>query len=71
MAITSYQIDSVLNAYARKSKVKISPSVSKEDGPASQDRDVVIMPSKEENKSEEFEKISYNLRNVLLKDENI
>jgi len=71
MAITSYQVDSVLNAYTRKSKVGISPSISKENGSDSQDRDVVFSSPKEDNKSEEFEKISYNLRDVLLKDENI
>ncbi len=71
MAITSYQVDSVLNAYTRKSKVRISPSVSKKDGSASQDRDIALLSSKDDNKSEEFEKISYNLRDVLLKDENI
>ena len=71
MTITSYQVDSVLNAYTRKSKDKISPSVSKEEGSNSQDRDVVLLSPKEDNKSEEFEKIGHNLRDVLLKDENI
>ncbi len=71
MAITSYQVDSVLSAYARKSKVSTSPLVSNEDGSDSQSRDVVFLPSEEDNKSEEFEKISYNLRDVLLKDGNI
>lgn len=71
MAITSYQVDSVLNAYARKSKVSTSPLVSNEDGSDNQSRDVVVLSSDEDNKSEEFEKISYNLRDVLLKDGNI
>lgn len=71
MAITSYQVDNVLNTYTRKSKAGISPAISKEDRSGDQDRDVTFMPSKEDNKSEEFERISHNLRDVLLKDENI
>ena len=71
MTITAYQVDSVLNAYARQSKVRISPAPSKEDGSDSQYLDIVSLSSKEANKSEELEKISYNLRDVILKDENI
>jgi len=71
MAITSYQVDTILNAYTRKSNVSISRSASIEGELDSQDRDTAILSSKEDNKSEEFEKISDNLRDVLLKDENV
>lgn len=71
MTITAYQVDSVLNAYARQNKVRISPAIAREDGSEGQYRDVVSLSTKEANKSEELEKISYNLRDVILKDENI
>ncbi len=69
MTVTSYQINNLLNAYTRQSKVKILPNTSKEGGSDKQYRDVVSLSVKESNKAEELEKISYNLRDVLLKDE--
>jgi len=71
MTITSYQIDSVLSAYTRQSKVRITPSISKEDSADSQYRDIVSLSTKEANKAEVLDKISYNLRDVILKDENV
>jgi len=71
MTITAYQVDSVLNAYTRQSKVRITSVMSKEDGSDGQYRDFVSLSTKEANKTEELEKISYNLRDVILKDENI
>jgi hypothetical protein len=70
MSITPYQIKNVLNAYTRQSKVRISPSASKEGGPDKQYRDIVSLSVKDEHKEEELEKISYSLRDVLLKDDN-
>lgn len=69
MTITAYQVDSVLNAYTRQSKVRISSAVSREDGADGQYKDVVSISTKEANKLEGLEKISYNLRDVILKDE--
>lgn len=71
MAVTSYQVNSVLNAYARKRKIKNSPSAGTEEGSDVQDCDGAMSPPKKNSQSEEFEKISYGLRDVLLKDENI
>ena len=71
MTITAYQVDSVLNAYTRQSKVRITPSASRGDGSDSQYKDIVSLSTKEANKAEELEKISYNLRDVILRDEKI
>lgn len=71
MTITAYQVNSVLNAYTRQSKVRIASALSREDGSDGQFRDVVSLSVKEANKAEELEKISYNLRDVILKDENL
>ena len=71
MTITPYQVDSVLNAYARQNKLRVSHTVSTENAPDSKYADVVSLSVKEENKAEEFDKISHNLRDVILKDNEI
>lgn len=67
MAITPYQIDSVLNAYTRQSKLRVSQKSSKGNVPEGKYTDVVSLSVNEESKAEEFDKISYNLRDVILK----
>ena len=69
MTITAYQVNSVLNAYTRQSKVRISSLASREDGADGQYKDVVSISTRDANKAEELEKISYNLRDVILRDE--
>jgi hypothetical protein len=69
MAVRPYQINNVLNAYTRQSKIKISSSLSKENAAGKQFRDIVSLSVKDARKEEEIEKISYNLRDVLLKGE--
>jgi len=69
MAVTHNQINNVLNAYTRQSKIKISSSLSKENAAGKQFRDIVSLSVKDARKEEEIEKISYNLRDVLLKGE--
>ena len=67
MTITHYQIDSVLNAYTRQSKLRVSPNAARGNTPKGKYTDVVLLSVKEENKAEEFDKISYNLRDIILK----
>lgn len=67
MTITSYQIDSVLSAYTRQSKLRVSQNTAKGRAPEGKYTDVVSLSGSEDNKSEEFDKISYNLRDVILK----
>ena len=68
MAITSYQVDSVLNAYTKQNKIKISATVPKENVSEGKNKDVVPLSAKEDSRAEEFDIISYNLRDVILKD---
>jgi hypothetical protein len=68
MTITPYQVDSVLNAYNRQSKLRVSHTVSKENATEGKYTDKVSLSINEENKAEEFDKISYNLRDVILND---
>jgi hypothetical protein len=67
MTITPYQIDSVLSAYTRQSKLRVSQATTRGNAPEGKYTDVVSLSVKEENKAEEFDKISYNLRDVILK----
>jgi hypothetical protein len=67
MTITPYQIDSVLSAYTRQSRIRVPQSAAKENAPEGKYTDVVSLSAKEESKTEEFDKISYNLRDVILK----
>lgn len=68
MTITAYQVDSVLNAYTRQSRVRIRPATMQEGSSDVKYRDVVSLTAKEEHKAEELDKISYNLRDVILKE---
>ena len=68
MTITSYQVDSVLNAYTKQNKMRISNIVPKENIPAGKYKDVVSLSANEESKAEEFDIISYKVRDVILKD---
>ena len=69
MKITPYQVDNVLNAYAKKNKKKISEIVSKENTSDDKYKDVVSLDSKEDSKAEGDEIISHNIRDIILKDE--
>jgi len=67
MTITAYQVHSVLNAYTRQSKVRVTPAKPEEDNSGGKYKEIVSLSGSEENKAEELEKISYNLRDVILK----
>jgi hypothetical protein len=67
MAITSYQVDSVLNAYTKQNKIKISANVPKENVLEGKDKDDVSLSVKENSRAEDFDIISSNLRDVILK----
>jgi hypothetical protein len=68
MTITPYQVDSVLSAYTRQNKLRVSHTVPRETASEGKYTDVVSLSVKEENKAEQFDKISYNLRDVILGD---
>jgi hypothetical protein len=66
MTISTYQIDNILKAYSRQSKVSSKPVA--QDVPKASPRyaDVVLL-SVDQGKTEFYDKISYNLMDVLLK----
>jgi len=71
MTITAYQVNSVLNAYTRQSKVRVSPVKIQDDSTGGKYKDIVSLSGAAESKAEELEKISYNLRDVILNDRDL
>lgn len=67
MTVTPYQVDSVLNAYTRQSKLRVAHTAAKENAKEGKYTDMVSLSTQDENRAEEFNKISYNLRDVILK----
>lgn len=66
MTISAYQIDNVLKAYSRQSKISSKPVVQEVAKTSPRYADVVSL-SAEQEKPEVFDKISYSLMDVLLK----
>jgi hypothetical protein len=66
MTISTYQIDNILKAYSRQSKVSSQPAA--QDVPKANPKyaDVVSL-SPEQEKPEVYDKISYSLMDVILK----
>jgi len=66
MSITSYQVDNVLKAYNKQNKVKAKNHALTDVQEAGKQNDTVSL-SKEKNKPEVFDKISYSLLDIILK----
>ncbi len=66
MSITSYQVDNVLKAYNKQNKVKAKNLVLTDVQETGKQADTVSL-SKEKNKPEVFDKISYSLLDIILK----
>ena len=66
MTISTYQIDNVLKAYSRQSKVSLRPAAQDVAKASPRYADVVSL-SAEQEKPEIYDKISYSLMDVLLK----
>jgi hypothetical protein len=67
MTISAYQIDNILKAYSRQSKINLRSAPAQDvlkAGPRYAD---VVSLSSEPSKQEVFDKISYSLMDVILK----
>jgi len=65
MTISSYQIDNILKAYSKQSKVKVGTSLQPDTAKSAKYTDVVTLESG--NKTAVYDKISYSLMDILLK----
>jgi hypothetical protein len=66
MTISTYQIDNILKAYSRQSKVSSQPAAQDVSKASPRYADVVSL-SPEQEKPEVYDKISYSLMDVILK----
>jgi hypothetical protein len=67
MTISSYQVDNVIKAYTKQTKVKIKSVLPQESGKGNARTDTVSLSTKENSKEDAYEKISYNLMDIILK----
>jgi hypothetical protein len=66
MSISPYQVDNVLKAYSKQSKVKAKNHAVEVTQKIDPQADMVSI-SKEKERPEIFDRISYNLRDLLIK----
>lgn len=66
MTISAYQIDNILKAYSRQSKVSLKPMLSQNIAKTMRYSDVVSLSSEQEKRGV-YDKISYRLMDVILK----
>jgi hypothetical protein len=66
MTISTYQIDNILKAYSRQSKIGSQPAAQDVSKAGPRYADVVSL-SPEQEKPEVYDKISYSLMDVILK----
>lgn len=67
MTISAYQVDSVIKAYNKQSKARLHfdvPHASLQD----RYKDVITLSGSEDMKADAYQKISYSLLDVLLKE---
>ncbi|MBI4632684.1 MAG: hypothetical protein HY742_02145 [Deltaproteobacteria bacterium] len=70
MTISSYQVDNVIRAYTKQTRVKIKSDATQEVAKGNAYNDVVSLStkenSKESSKKDAYEKISYSLVDIIL-----
>jgi hypothetical protein len=67
MAISAYQVDSVIKAYSKQNKTRLRLDIPQT---KAQDRyrDVVTLSGSEDMKTDAYKKISYSLLDIILRD---
>lgn len=71
MTISAYQVDSVISAYNKQSKVKMRYSSVPEENRNALYQDVVSLSQQGVDKAEAYKKISYSIIDVILKDKGL
>ena len=67
MTISPYQVDSVISAYNKQSKLKVKQLPSKEENKTGPAVDIVSLSQKGIDQAEAYKKISYNIIDILKK----
>ncbi len=69
MTISAYQVDSVIKAYNKQSKVKIYQPLTQEAARSDRYADTVSLSGKDERLADAYNKISYSVLDVILKEQ--
>ncbi len=67
MTISPYQVNSILKAYSKQSKIKPKEPVKSEAAMNGRYRDIVSLSSEGGDKTQAYNKISYSLLDIILK----
>ncbi len=71
MTISAYQVDSVLSAYSKQSKMRTRQPSETEDTKSASYQDVVSLSQQGNGKAEAYKKISYSIIDIILKDRGV
>ena len=71
MTITAYQVDSVLSAYSKQSKIRTRQPSDTEETKSARYQDVVSLSQQGNDKAEAYKKISYSIIDIILKDRGV
>jgi len=67
MSISPYQIDSVIKAYSKQNRIQVKSTILKDVGADNRFVDVVSLSSTDNAKMDAYQRISYSLVDILLK----
>ena len=71
MTVSAYQVDSVLSAYNKQSKVRTRQLYAPEEAKGGKYQDVVSLSQQGNDKAEAYKKISYSIIDIILKDRSV
>ncbi len=71
MTVSAYQVDSVISAYNKQSKVRVRQPSSPEEAKSGKYEDVVSLSQNGIDKNEAYKKISYSIVDVILKNKGV
>ncbi len=67
MTVSAYQVDSVIKAYNKQSRMKVKPSIPEGGRSDEKYADVVTLSVGKGQNEEAYKAISYNLLDIILK----
>jgi len=69
MTISAYQVDSVVKAYSKQNKVKVHQALNRDAAKSDRYMDTVSLSGgKDSRLAEAYDKISYSVRDIILKE---
>jgi len=69
MTISAYQVDSVIKAYNKQNKVRVHQPLTQEIARSDRYADTVSLSGKDERLADAYNKISYSVLDVILREQ--